>query len=456
MGRLFWKFFFIFIIAQMALAGGISLAVLQLNHGKFAPWKTSAQSEATRALDAASLMLERGGEASLQTLLEKWSSEPGSAVYAFGPDGHELLGRIRPAGAEAVSAGDMPGVARNERTVALADGRSFVIVVDERGGSNSPTADGPGNQGRPFGAAPPGFPMLPIVGSVLAGFLVAALLAWYVSKPIRSLRRAFEAAAEGNLDARVGDSLGRRRDELADLGRDFDRTAAQLKRLMEGQRRLLHDVSHELRSPLARLQAAVGLARQQPGNVEESMDRIERESERMDYLIDELLTLSRVGAGVDAGRQESVDIAELLTQVVQDVSFEQRGLSVPVTFESRIEDLAMSRVKGNAEMLHRVFENVVRNAARYTPPGTRIGIVGGHDPVRREVRVLVSDEGPGVPVADLETIFEPFFRGPTGRGASGHGLGLTIARRIIEAHGGSIGASNRTAGGLDVEIRLPA
>jgi two-component system OmpR family sensor kinase len=197
------------------------------------------------------------------------------------------------------------------------------------------------------------------------------------------------------------------------------------------------------------------LARQQPGNVEESMDRIERESVRMDHLIDELLTLSRVGAGVDAEQQESVDIAELLIQVVQDVSFEQRGVSAPVTFESRIEDLAVTRVKGNAEMLHRVFENVVRNAARHTPPGTRISIVAGHDPVRREVRVLISDEGPGVPVADLESIFEPFFRGATGRGASGHGLGLTIARRIIEAHGGSIGASNRTTGGLSVEIRLP-
>ena len=186
------------------------------------------------------------------------------------------------------------------------------------------------------------------------------------------------------------------------------------------------------------------------------MDRIERESERMDYLIDELLTLSRVEAGVGAERQESVDIAELLLQVVQDVSFEQRGMSVPVTFENQIEDLAVSRVQGNAEMLHRVFENIVRNAARHTPPGTRICIVGSHNPVRREIRVLISDEGPGVPVADLESIFEPFFRGATGHGASGHGLGLTIARRIIEAHGGSIGATNRTTGGLAVEIRLPA
>lgn len=456
MGRLFWKFFFIYILAQAALVGGISLAVLLLNGGGFTPMRSASHWGPTQVLDAASLVLERGGEASLQTLLRKWSNEPGPAVYAFTPDGHELLGRRRPGGVEATPASDTPLVGGNERTVALADGRSFVLVVDERGGNNFATADSPRDPERPFGAVPPGFPMLPIAGSILASFLVAALLAWYVSKPIRSLRGAFEAAAQGNLDARVGDSLGRRRDELADLGRDFDRTAAQLKRLMEGQRRLLHDVSHELRSPLARLQAAVGLARQQPGNVEESMDRIERESIRMDHLIDELLTLSRMEAGVGTKRQEAVDIAELLIQVAQDVCFEQGATPMPVTFDSRIEDIAESRVKGNAEMLHRAFENVVRNAARHTPPGTRVRIVGGHDSARREVRVLISDEGPGVPEADLESIFKPFFRGAMARGTSGHGLGLTIARGIIEAHGGSISASNRTAGGLAVEICLPA
>src|SRR6202041_1604036 len=150
---------------------------------------------------------------------------------------------------------------------------------------------------------PPGQVM---VGGVLASLAVAALLAWYVSKPIRCLRRALNAAAHGDLDMRIGGNVGRRRDELADLGRDFDITAARLKLLMDSQRRLLHEVSHELRSPLARLQVAVGLVRQHRNNVDAdaAIDRVERESIRMDKLVDELLTLSRLEAGIENRQEE--------------------------------------------------------------------------------------------------------------------------------------------------------
>ena len=456
MGRLFWKFFFFFMLAQVTTVVGVSLAIWLRHSDAFAHVEFMPEDTTARLLDGASVTLEHGGETALRVLLEDWSREPGPAVYAVGPGEREILGRPVPQVSDSAPMTDQPASPWATRRVTLGDGQSYLLVVAEPRPDGLIPRRGPGEPGTADGPGQVIFPMEPIAGGVLVSLAVAALLAWYVSKPIRSLRRAFDAAARGDLDARVGDTMGRRRDELADLGRDFDRTAARLKLLMDGQRRLLHDVSHELRSPLARLQAAVGLARQQPGNVEASMDRIERESVRMDKLVDELLTLSRVEAGMGAERHESVDIAELLIQVVQDVSFEQGATSVPVAFDSRIDDLAVSRVKGNAEMLHRAFENVVRNAARHTPPGTRISIVGGYDPVRREVRVLISDEGPGVPVANLESIFEPFFRGATGRGASGHGLGLAIARRIIEAHGGSIGASIRTAGGLAVEIRLPA
>src|ERR1700722_19129796 len=142
---------------------------------------------------------------------------------------------------------------------------------------------------------PPGQVM---VGGVLASLAVAALLAWYVLKPIDGLRRALNAVAHGDLDVRIGGHVGRRRDALADLGRDFDITAARLKLLRDGQRRLLHDVAHELRSPLARLQAAVGLARQDPRTVDTAIDRVERESIRMNKLVDELLTLSRLEANL--------------------------------------------------------------------------------------------------------------------------------------------------------------
>ncbi len=309
---------------------------------------------------------------------------------------------------------------------------------------------GPGGRSRNL------YPVDPIVGGILASLVVAALLAWYIAKPIGSLRSAFDAAARGDLDVRIGDSMGRRRDELADLGRDFDRTAAKLKLLMDMQRRLLHDVSHELRSPLARLQAAVGLARQQPDNVEASMERIEREAVRMDKLVDELLTLSRTEAGMGAQQTDAVDLAEIVDEVVQDASFEVGAGATPVRFETDIGALASVQVKGNAEMLHRAFENVVRNAARYTPSGGCIEVAARHDAVRREVAVTISDQGPGVAPGELEAIFQPFFRGGDVTISRGHGLGLAIARRVIEAHGGRIGASNRPTGGLCVAIVLPA
>jgi two-component system OmpR family sensor kinase len=300
-----------------------------------------------------------------------------------------------------------------------------------------------------------GFPVEPITFGALASLAVAALLAWYLSKPIRSLRRAFDAAARGELDVRIGGDMGRRRDELADLGHDFDRMAARLKLLMDGQRRLLHDVSHELRSPLARLQAAVGLARQQPGNVDVWVDRIERESIRMDKLVDELLTLSRVEAGMKDTREDNVDLVELVNEVVQDAGFEVDPTSVRVAFDMDLGALGAVSIKGNAETLHRALENVVRNAARHTPPGACVHIAAWRDRVRPEIHIMIGDEGPGVPAAELQSIFEPFFRGAAARETCGHGLGVAIARRVVEAHGGSIRASNLTQGGLAVEIRLP-
>jgi two-component system, OmpR family, sensor kinase len=295
-----------------------------------------------------------------------------------------------------------------------------------------------------------------LIGSVLTSLAVAALLAWYVSKPIRYLRRALNAAAHGDLDVRIGDKIGRRRDELADLGRDFDITAARLKLLMDGQRRLLHDVSHELRSPLARLQAAVGLVRQNPGNVDAAIDRVERESIRMDKLVAELLTLSRLEAGMASRQQETANVVELVNEVVADATFELNARAAAIVFDVHIESLKLAKVKGNTEMLHRALENVVRNSVRHTPSGGQVQIIGEYDALRREIRLIIADEGPGVGSAELASIFEPFFRGQAAQGTSGHGPGLAITHRVIESHGGRVSASNRTSGGLAVEIFLPA
>jgi two-component system, OmpR family, sensor kinase len=297
------------------------------------------------------------------------------------------------------------------------------------------------------GPRPPPLPLQHIVVGLLASLLCAAGLAWYVARPIRQLRGAFNAAAEGGLDVQIGARMGRRRDELADLGVDFDHMMGRLRALMDGQQRLLHDVSHELRSPLARLQAAIGLARQQPARLDDSLLRIEREAERMNRLVGELLTLSRLEAGVNAAL-ESVDLTELLSGLIEDARFEAAARDVAVDCLN-LPDL---RVRANGELLHRAIENVLRNALRFSPAGGRVQIevlpLAG-----LRCRIAIADQGPGVPAEETALIFTPFFRGVAP--GDGYGLGLAIARRVLLSVNGEIRAENLPDGGLQVVLEMP-
>ncbi|MFP5393877.1 MAG: ATP-binding protein, partial [Gammaproteobacteria bacterium] len=316
---------------------------------------------------------------------------------------------------------------------------------------------GPGGPARP-GARGPGrppferhwVPTITMVAGALASLLFAGLLAWYFSRPIRALRDAFDAAAGGDLSPRFAKGGGVRADELTDLGRDFDRMSAQLRTLMDGQRRLLHDVSHELRSPLARLQAAIGLAHQRPDRIDASLERIERESVRMDKLVGELLTLSRLEAAPALPAQEDIALMDLVEEIAGDASFEaeQSGRTLAVS------GMALVTVRGAPDLLWRAIENVVRNAIKHSPPGGTVTLRLEAD--AQQARIDVLDRGPGVAPADLAAIFQPFFRSePTANNVDGHGLGLAIAQRVVLAHGGSIGAENRDGGGLRVTIALP-
>ena len=299
---------------------------------------------------------------------------------------------------------------------------------------------------------PPGgprLPLLPMLAGLLASLLCAAGLAWYIAKPIRHLRQAFDAAAKGDLEIRVSPSMGGRRDELADLGHDFDRMTEHLQMLMAGQKRLLHDVSHEMRSPLARLQAAIGLARQQPARMADSLQRIEREGERMNLLVGELLTLSRLEAGV-TGALENVDMGELLAGIVEDARFEGAAQQIDIVYAPG----EMAEIRANPELLHRAVENVVRNALRFSAAGGAIHIAAGRVDGGR-FQISIGDDGPGVPESQLENIFKPFFRGDAQNTAGGYGLGLAIAQRVIAAVNGEIQAKNKLGGGLLVEIDLP-
>lgn len=333
-------------------------------------------------------------------------------------------------------------------------GMLFWFLVPGHGRPPRPAE--PAMQGSSRADAPPShparrreFPLIPIGVGLLASLVFAFLLARHLAKPILGLRTAFQEVARGNFDVSLTSEMGNRKDELADLGRDFDRTAKQLKQLIDSQRRLLHDVSHEVRSPLARMQLAIDLARQQPEKAEAAIERIERESGRIDRLMEELLTLSRLEAGAYGTLDDPVDIVELIAEIVADAQFEAQAKGC------RVELAALPHVvvKGRIELLQRAIENVIRNAVKHTLWNTRVGVA-----VTREGHALairISDQGPGVPASALGTIFEPFVRYHEDSGNDGYGLGLAITREVVEAHHGSIRATNSEGGGLAVEIILP-
>ena len=220
---------------------------------------------------------------------------------------------------------------------------------------------------------------------------------------------------------------------------------------MEGQRRLLHDVSHELRSPLARLQAAVGILRQKPEQPTDMIIRIEDETARIDRLVGELLTLSRLEAGELVGVEEEIDMHDLVAEVVRDASFEAQTQDRKVIWDEG----GSVTLQGRPELLHSAIENVLRNSLKHAPESRSIWIETTSDAVRRRYILRVLDEGRGIPPDELPHLFTPFARGVNTVGLDGYGLGLAIARRCVEAHGGTIRADNRLAGGLCVEIVLP-
>jgi two-component system sensor histidine kinase CpxA len=277
-------------------------------------------------------------------------------------------------------------------------------------------------------------------------------LARYLAAPVRALRGAAQRLRDGDLTARVGGRVVRRRDEIGELARDFDAMAERLETLLGSQRRLLRDVSHELRSPLARLRVALELARGRAGTEAAGpLDRMEREAGRMDELIGQLLLLERLAAGQAAGEPERLDLTALLAGVVDDASFEAGAAGVEVNLGTAPPVL----LHGRSGLLRSALDNVLRNAIRFAPRGTAVEVeLAAGD---KEVVVSVRDRGPGVPAEHLGALFEPFARVADARerATGGAGLGLAITKRAVELHGGSVAARNHAEGGLEVVLELP-
>ncbi|GBU14299.1 two-component sensor histidine kinase [Enterobacterales bacterium] len=293
-------------------------------------------------------------------------------------------------------------------------------------------------------------PLLWIGG--LGGLLFSAVLAWNLTRPMLQMRRAFGRVAQGDLSVRLFSSMGKRHDELSDVARDFDSMAERLQVLVKAREELLHDVSHELRSPLARLQLAIGLARQNPLNVETSLQRIEHEAGRLDKMIGELLALSRA-ENSNMPDEEYFDLFGLVEAVVNDARYEAQLPGVEIALKADAGVQSDFTVKGNAELMRRAIDNVVRNALRFSARGQTVTV--SLTQAEQWLNIDVEDQGPGVEEDKLSSIFDPFVRVKSPLSGKGYGLGLAITRKVMIAHEGKVDAHNAVPHGLVISLQVP-
>lgn len=289
-------------------------------------------------------------------------------------------------------------------------------------------------------------------GVLLASLLFSIAWAYYLSKPLNILSAGFRRLSEGDLDAELDPAIMRHSHEFAGLADDFSRMTDRLKQLVTTRERLLHDVSHELRSPLTRLQLAIGLARQDPARVSSSLDRIEQEAAKLNLLVDELLTLAWA-EGSEEGHQEYIDPVESVKEIAEAALLEATEKGVTITIGSLCpEDEKRPLMVGSGALLQRAVENVLRNAIRHSPAGATVKLNVAMQKQPLAYLFSVRDHGPGVSAELLATIKEPFVHADP----KGTGLGLSIADRATRALGGELVLSNAEGGGLIARFEFPA
>lgn len=406
-------------------------------------------------------MIERDGPEAVNAYFDRIENISSIHAYLVDERGKEVSGEALPAGSTQLieRAREKQGLVNDiSRSVPL----NAVAVRSPKGSIYVLVAEDPSFRRGLFGIARPGFrfTLVGIARSLLPILLVGGAfcywLARYLSMPLEDLRGAAQELAAGKLTARVSDQMLKRRDEIGELGRDFNVMAARIESLVQAQRRLLGDISHELRSPLARQGVALGLARRRAGpEAASALDRIEREGERLNEMIGQLLALSRAETGAGVLEKVKIDLSALVREVAEDADFEARSRERSV----RVVNTRPAAMLAFPELVRSAIENVLRNAVRHTESGTAVDVSlatessNGHTCAAIEVR----DHGPGVPDQALSEIFRPFYRveDHRDRRTGGSGLGLSIAARAVHLHEGSIKAKNLSEGGLVVEIRLP-
>jgi two-component system OmpR family sensor kinase len=452
MNRLFWKILggvWLVLVITAVGSGYVVHSYHQSQSSHTAPDKFMTNMVAT--------VIQHEGELGIKRLFAECSHSHCPPIFIFSDKGHEVMGRNVPPELQAQLAHQATqlSTAPDGHIYRIVDigippdflfrGPNFAPPPPE-GISAPPRNDHPAP---PSAMDIPPFPAIHIIIALLTSLLFSGAFAWYLTRPLLHLRKASRQLAEGILETRVLPFLGGRRDEIAELGKDFDYMATRLQSLVGAQTQLLHDVSHELRSPVTRMRLAIGLAQQQPEKFNAALERIEQEGERLDVLLGKILTLSRLDAGFHGGKS-TFNLTELLVETVQDADFEARTSGKRVEFAANGDVF----VSGYPDLIHRVLENVIRNGVKYTAGASTVTVSMHNE--NDQAHITVSDQGPGVPADELTDIFTPFFRSHSTSGkADGYGLGLAIAKRAIDVHGGNIVILNQSTGGLQVDISLP-
>jgi two-component system sensor histidine kinase CpxA len=474
MHSLFVRIFVLFWIAMALIVGGSIAITLTVAARQYE--SPDLQRRPNVAIQASEVLATGGIPALKGWLAANTSTLDNRDLFIIGPDGRDILGRNLSASAARrldlfhglMQGPEMrshqPPPPGNFRPPHFApqivgpDGTAYTVLLVPR----RPSA---------FGAL-----SLPGIWFTTLGIalVVSAFASWWLARhltaPIRRIQAGARALASERLGMplpaagmRVSAGLEGRKDELAVLARDFDAMADRLRANRAAITRLLRDISHELRSPLARMRVAVGLARQPSGDAGRQMERLEREIERLDSLISQVLKLARLHGSDAHFEREEFDLDEVVEQVVRDANYEGavKGCSV------RLSGAAHTKINGNRELLGSAIENVLRNAVRYSPAGTPVDVSIerpaslGSPAAGQQAGALwiaIRDRGPGVPAGDLERIFEPFYRVAESRDrdSGGEGIGLAITSEVMKAHGGSARAVNQKGGGLEVILSLGA
>ncbi len=447
---LFFKIFFWFWLAVGVLIAAVAIAVIATESDPVGSrWRELMGRALTFQTYSAVQVYERDGRIALEAHFNRLQNTTDIRATLLDGEARELTPRGIPPGTQSLitrarhSYRPEAEFTRDKTLAALqvesASGKRYILVCELPGGLLS--------QFR----ATPGARLLRFLAAILTVGLVCYGLARYLTKPIVALRAATQRLAKGDLSARVAETT--RQDELADLGRDFNQMAERIEALMKAQQRLVGDVSHELRSPLARLSVALELARLKAGTeAAPALDRIEREAERLNELIGQLLTLAKLESGASAAPKESVALDKLVRAIVADASFEAASRQREVKL-LRCDEC---QTEGSPELLRRAIENVIRNAVRYTPENSAVEVALARS--GNQAIISVRDFGQGVPPSSLTQLFEPFYRVAEARDrrTGGIGLGLSITKSAIQLHGGQVSAANADGGGLIVTIFLPA